>query len=143
MIEIIKAGEQTLGMIVPLGDEKNGVDFFTPPESSLQLASMRHKAGSVISAHYHNKITRQVSYTQEVLIIRRGSLRVDFYDNQQNYVKSRILKAGEVVLLVGGGHGFEALEELEMIEVKQGPFMGEEDKTRFSGITNDQAVFDK
>jgi mannose-6-phosphate isomerase-like protein (cupin superfamily) len=84
--------------------------------------------------HVHNPVSRDVQYTQEVLIIRKGKLRVDFYDNEQNYLESHILNGGDVILLASGGHGFEVLEELEMIEVKQGPYLGEQDKTRFKGI---------
>jgi mannose-6-phosphate isomerase-like protein (cupin superfamily) len=103
------------------------------------LAYMNHPAGKVILPHVHNPVLREVAYTQEVLFIRRGRLRVDFYDDSQIYLDSRILKAGDVILLVSGGHGFEALEDLEMIEVKQGPYVGEQDKTRFVGITSAQA----
>ncbi len=58
---------------------------------------------------------------------------MDFFDDQQQYLESRELKAGDVILLIKGGHGFEVLEELEMIEVKQGPYAGDQDKTRFVG----------
>ena len=81
----------------------------------------------------HNPVERTVAYTQETLFIKRGRLRVDFFDDHQTYLESRELGAGDVVLLVRGGHGFEVLEELEMIEVKQGPYAGDHDKTRFVG----------
>ncbi len=68
-------------------------------------------------------------------MIKKGKLRVDFYSEQQQYLESRVLVDGDVILLVMGGHGFEVLEEIEMIEVKQGPYIGEQDKTRFTGIT--------
>jgi len=84
--------------------------------------------------HVHNKVQREVFFTQEVLIIKKGKLRVDFYDDDQKYLESHILRDGDVVLLVQGGHGFQVLEELEMIEVKQGPYVGNKDKTRFTGI---------
>ncbi len=57
-------------------------------------------------------------------------VRVDFYDDDQRYLESRILRKGDVLLLAYGGHGFEMLEPTEMIEVKQGPYAGEADKTR-------------
>ena len=41
-------------------------------------------------------------------------------------------------MLVSGGHGFKVLEEVEMIEVKQGPYYGEQDKVRFEGISDDE-----
>jgi hypothetical protein len=84
----------------------------------------------VIESHVHSPVPRQVLYTQETLLVKRGKLRVDFYDEQHDYLESRILEAGDVVLLVEGGHGFEVLEELEMFEVKQGPYA--EDKIPFT-----------
>ncbi len=95
---------------------------------------MEHAAGKLIAPHVHNPVPREVHYTQEVLFIRKGLLRVDFYDHQQCYLRSRILEAGDVILLIEGGHGFEVLEDVEMIEVKQGPYAGDQDKTRFKGI---------
>jgi mannose-6-phosphate isomerase-like protein (cupin superfamily) len=100
---------------------------------------MHHPTGKVIQPHVHNPVIREVTYTQEVLFIKSGKLRVDFYNDQQEYLDSRILEAGDVILLVTGGHGFEVLEEIEMIEVKQGPYVGEQDKTRFVGITAEEA----
>ena len=101
---------------------------------------MHHPAGKVIDAHIHNAVQRSVLYTQEVLFIKRGKLRVDFYDEYEDYLESRILNPGDVILLVSGGHGFKALEELEMIEVKQGPYSGDNDKMRFKGIDDDKVV---
>jgi mannose-6-phosphate isomerase-like protein (cupin superfamily) len=82
----------------------------------------------------HNPVSRNVHYTQEVLLIKSGKLRVDFYDDGQNYLESRVLEGGDVILLATGGHGFEVIEEVEMIEVKQGPYAGDQDKTRFTGV---------
>jgi len=130
-------------LIVRHDFSKAGIHFFTPPDLSQQLAYMHHPAGKVIDAHVHNPVPRQVHYTQEVLFIRRGKLRVDFYDNEKSYLESRVLESGDVILLTSGGHGFEVLEDLEMIEVKQGPHVGESDKTRFVGIQASQAKIKK
>jgi hypothetical protein len=111
-----------------------GVHFFTPNNFSQQLAYMRHPTGKLIAPHVHNPIARQVHYTLEVLVLRKGRLRVDFYDSQRTYLESRVLEAGDTILLATGGHGFEVLEEIEMLEIKQGPFVGEADKTRFTGV---------
>ncbi|AFY36211.1 hypothetical protein [Calothrix sp. PCC 7507] len=139
MIEQITYQNQLLALIVSQKFDKPGIHFFTPNELSQQLAYMRHPVGKVIQPHVHNPVIREVQYTQEVLFIKKGKLRVDFYNNEQKYLESRILEAGDVILLVTGGHGFEVIEEIEMIEVKQGPYVGEQDKTRFVGITTAQA----
>jgi mannose-6-phosphate isomerase-like protein (cupin superfamily) len=130
-VERIEHNGEMLALIVRDEFRKPGISFFTPNELSQQLAYMRHPAGKVIDAHVHNPVPRSVAYTQETLFIKKGRLRVDFFDAEQNYLESRDLKAGDVVLLVKGGHGFEVLEDVEMIEVKQGPYAGDKDKTRF------------
>jgi len=111
-----------------------GTEFFTPNSFSQQLAYMSHPKGKIIDAHVHNHNIREIVYTQEVLFIRKGKLRVDFYDDDKNYLESRVLEQGDVILLASGGHGFEVIEDLEMIEVKQGPFSGDKDKTRFESV---------
>lgn len=142
MLEEIRDGDALLALIVRAGFSKPGVSFFTPDELSQQLAYMRHPAGRTIAPHVHNPVSREVHYTQEVLFIKRGRLRVDFYDSSRRYLRSRVLEAGDVILLATGGHGFEALEEIEMIEVKQGPYAGESDKTRFEPVAADKLRFE-
>ena len=131
MITEIRHHNEVLAIILSHDFDKPGIHFVTPSSFSQQLAYMRHPAGKVIQAHVHNPVDRDVQYTLEVLFLKRGRLRVDFFDNDQRYLESRILEAGDVILLATGGHGFEVLEEIEMIEVKQGPYAGDEDKTRF------------
>ena len=140
MIETLKSGDQLLAVIVSGSFREPGIHFFTPNDLSQQLAYMRHPAGKVIDPHVHNPVSRNVHYTQEVLIIKRGRLRVDFYDDTQNYLESRILVEGDVILLATGGHGFEVLEEVEMVEVKQGPYAGDQDKTRFNGVAAERIL---
>lgn len=139
MIEQITYHNQLLALILSNKFDEPGIHFFTPNDLSQQLAYMHHPTGKIIQPHVHNPVTREVQYTQEVLFIKKGKLRVDFYNNQQEYLESHLLEAGDVLLLVTGGHGFEVLEEIEMIEVKQGPYVGEQDKTRFIGINAEQA----
>jgi hypothetical protein len=133
MITEIRHEGDLLAIILSHRFAEPGIHFFTPNNFSQQLAYMRHPAGKCIPAHVHNPLPREVTYTLEVLFLKRGKLRVDFFDEQQNYLESRVLVAGDVILLSKGGHGFEVLEEIEMYEVKQGPYAGESDKTRFVG----------
>lgn len=136
MIEEIHNDGELLAIIIRRDFNNPGISFVTPNELTQQLAFMQHPAGKRIKPHYHNPVRREVVYTHEVLFIRRGKLRVDLYTREREYLHSRILEAGDVILLAGGGHGFEALEELDMIEVKQGPYVGESDKTRFEADPN-------
>lgn len=134
MLENVTHGDITLAFILRSGYRAEGIQFFTPDDFSQQLGYMNRPQGYVIPPHVHNPVVREVQFTKEVLIIRSGKVRVDFYDDGQNYLESRILNQGDIVLLAFGGHGFEMLEASEIVEVKQGPYAGEGDKTRFTGI---------
>jgi len=138
MIEKIVYKNQELAIIIRNNFKKEGVEFFTPNDYSQQLAHMSHKKGKMIDAHIHNEVKRDVRLTQEVLLIKKGKLRVDFYNDEQCYIESRILEEGDVILLASGGHGFEVLEDMEMIEIKQGPYLGDKDKTRFSHVKKEE-----
>lgn len=140
MIETIEADGKLAAVIVTNDFRERGIHFFTPVDLSQQLAYIRHPAGKVIDPHVHNPVRRTVQYTQEVLFIKRGRLRVDFYNAAQVYVESRVLGAGDVILLATAGHGFCVLDEIEMIEVKQGPYAGDQDKTRFSAVSESSIV---
>jgi len=131
MIEQVVHAKRTLAMILRAAYRADGIKFFTPDEFSQQLGYMNRPVGYVIQPHVHNPVAREVQFTKEVLFIKSGKVRVDFYDDEKNYLQSRILNQGDVVLLAFGGHGFEMLEPSEIIEVKQGPYAGEADKTRF------------
>jgi mannose-6-phosphate isomerase-like protein (cupin superfamily) len=130
-IEKIQHDDCLLAIIIRNDFADSGINFFTPNSFSQQLAYMNHPAGKMIQRHYHNPVKREVHFTQEVLIIKKGKLKVDFYDKELSYLESRVLDKGDIILLSDGGHGFEVLEDLEMFEVKQGPYAGDEDKTRF------------
>jgi len=138
MVEYIKNNEQLLAIILKSSFKEEGIHFFTPNELSQQLAYMKHPSGKKIDPHVHNPVKREVQFTQEVLFLKKGKLRVDFYDDDQNYLESRVLNDGDIILLSTGRHGFEVLEEIEMIEVKQGPYAGEGDKTRFESVSPDK-----
>ena len=132
MIERITYLDLELAVIIRSSFKKQGIEFLTPSTYSQQLGYMCRPANYVIAPHVHNPVAREVQYTHEVLFIKSGKLRVDFYDPQHNYLESTVLQGGDVILLASGGHGFTMLEETEIIEVKQGPYAGDSDKTRFT-----------
>lgn len=123
-----------LALVIRTGQNKKGIHFFTPDEFSQQLAYMRHPASHVVLPHVHNPVSRSVVLTQEVLFIRAGRVRLDLYTENRHYLRSCFLHAGDIVLLAHGGHGLKVLEEAEIVEVKQGPYVGEADKTRFTPV---------
>lgn len=132
MIEQIKDdNDNILAIVVRSHYDKPGITFVTPDDCSQQLAYMHHPKGHVILPHIHNIVKREILYTKEALIIKSGKIKCDFYSDERKYLKSTIIATGDVLLLVSGGHGFKCLEETKMLEVKQGPYVGENDKVRF------------
>lgn len=138
MIVNIFHDNRILAVLLKTDFRQEGIAFFTPDDFSQQLGYMNRPEGYVIPPHVHNPVVREVHYTKEVIFIKSGRVRVDFYDDEQHYLESRILHQGDVLLLAFGGHGFEMLEPSEIIEVKQGPYAGEGDKTRFAPVPADQ-----
>ena len=132
-IEKIQHGGECLAITIYHNYTKDGTAFFTPGDFSQQLGYMKHNKGATIQEHIHILHCREIRYTQETLFVRRGRVRINFYTEDQQYLTSRELTTGDVILLASGGHGFEFLEETEMIEVKQGPYCGDQDKIRFNG----------
>lgn len=141
MIENIFHNNLMLGIIIRSNFSCKGIQFFTDDLSSQQLGYMNRPKDYVIPPHRHNLVKRDVHLTQEVLFLKSGKIRVDFFDNAQTYIKSIILLKGDVILLSDGGHGFKMLEQSEIIEVKQGPYCGEQDKVRFEPISDDRVIF--
>lgn len=140
MLEKVIYNGKEYAIIIRKDYHAEGITFFTQDNYSQQMAYMHHSEGKIIDAHVHNHESRNVFQTQEVLIIRKGKMRVDFYQQDQVYFGSKIVEAGDVLLLAFGGHGFEVIEEIEMIEIKQGPYLGERDKIRFEGISADSVM---
>lgn len=138
MIEEIRDGGTVISLILRREYKAEGIKFLTPDSYSQQLGYMNRPEGYVIKPHVHNIVSREVHYTNEVLFIRSGKVRVDFYGASQAYRESRVLHTGDIILLISGGHGFEMLEASEIVEVKQGPYVGEHDKVRFEPIPTDQ-----
>ena len=134
MIEKINIDKILYAIIIKSNYNKEGIEFFTPENFSQQLGYMKRETGYIIEPHVHKPVKREVHFTKEVLFVKSGKLRVDFYDDNRNYLESRILESGDVILLAYGGHGFEILEECELIEVKQGPYAGDQDKVRFKPV---------
>ena len=141
-IEKITENEKLLAIIIRTNFKQKGINFFTPSDFSQQLGYMNRPKGYKIEPHVHNKVERTIKYTQEVLFVKNGSIRVDFYKNDKTYLVSKILKKGDVILLSSGGHGFEMLEESEIIEVKQGPFAGNIDKSRFEFVSQKKIIIE-
>jgi hypothetical protein len=109
--------------------KKYGVNFFTNNKDLLQVGLIKHKKNHQIKSHKHIKKIRKINYCTEVLIIKKGKLKIRFYNNNGiNIKKDKTLRKEDIIVLFKGGHGFLTKEKLEMIEVKQGPYIKNGDK---------------
>ena len=127
--------DQVIAIILRASFVAEGIQFLTPGTFSQQLGYMNRPQSYVIQPHDHKPVPRTIEWTQEVLFIRSGKVRLDLYaPESREYLESRILLPGDVVLLAHGGHGFVMLEPSEIVEVKQGPYAGADDKERFAPV---------
>ena len=118
-------------LILRKGFQKEGIEFFTKNQQQMQLGYMKRNVGYKIEPHIHNPIKRSINTSCECLFIKSGRVEIYFYDCNKQPMCSEVVSAGDTVLLLSGGHGFLMLESSEIVEVKQGPYAGETDKTRF------------
>jgi hypothetical protein len=121
--------------------KKSGINFFTSKESTQQFGFMKHKKNHIIKPHKHNKRLTRILRTTEVILLLKGTLRVDFYNDKNKYLFSKIINEGDIIMLVYGGHGFKILKNVEMIEVKQGPYSLASDKIKFNTVDEKKIKF--
>ena len=131
LIEKIQSGQEDLAIIVRSRFHKDGVDFITPDDSIIQMGYMSYEKGKEIQAHVHKPFRRETYGTQEVIFVKKGKVQVDFFSADLKPVTSRILEENDWLVLLSGGHGFKILEDAQMMEVKNGPYAGDQDKSRF------------
>jgi hypothetical protein len=136
----ISDNSRLLAVIIRADFEADGIVFATPIELPQQLGYMKRPEGYEIDPHVHVLKRYEVEYSSETLFIRKGKVRIDFYSEEKQNLSSEILTAGDVVLLSRGGHGFEILEDSEIVEVKQGPYESDNDKIRFEGVEKNQII---
>ena len=139
MIEKILYKRKLLALIVR-GNYRNkkGITFFTSNDATQQFGYMKHSKKYIIKPHLHKKRATKIHYTSEVILILKGKLRIDFYNSTKKYLFSKILNKKDIIMLVHGGHGFRVLKDVEMLEIKQGPYNLIKDKKKFKKINNNK-----
>jgi len=130
-IEIIARDGVELCYIVRAGFEPQTTTFITQPEYKQQVGFVKYDAGGVIARHTHVPIERRLVGTSEVVLVRRGSCELEVYTDDCELVATREVGPGDLILMVSGGHGFNVHEDTVLLEVKQGPYTGLEEKERF------------
>jgi cupin fold WbuC family metalloprotein len=132
LIENIMQGERVLAIIVRGEYRPTSTTFLTSPELEQQVGFVVHPAGESIPSHVHRPEERHLTGTSEVLVVVRGRCEIDLFDDDHSHVATHQLKQGDVILLASGGHGFRMLEDTVLLEIKQGPYMGQAEKDIFA-----------
>jgi hypothetical protein len=130
-IEIVKTGEEILCYIIRRSLTPEKTMFVTPSDAKQQVGFIVYPAGTSIKRHIHRPLERHLIGMSEVLVVRSGRCEIELYDRDKKPVTSRGLNSGDVVILISGGHGFKILEDTVFLEIKQGPYLGAEDKELF------------
>ena len=135
MIQKIFDKKKLIALIVRAGKiNKKGANFVTPNNFTQQLGVINYSKSHFIKPHTHKKYLRKVYRTSEILIIQKGILRTDFYDNKKKYIFSKILKKGDIIFLHESHHGFKIIKDCSIVEIKQGPYIKLIDKVLFEKV---------
>lgn len=130
-VETIGSAGRPLAYVIRGAYRPEETTFATPPELNLQVGFVVYPDGGEVPRHSHRPIERSLVGTAEVIVVREGRCALDVYDDDGELVATRELDTGDVMLMVGGGHGFRMLENTVLLEVKQGPYLGADEKERF------------
>jgi len=135
MIEKISHKKKIIALIIKTKKvKKRGAYFYSPKNFTQQVGLINHSSKYSIQPHTHQSYPRKINKTSEVLYVKSGVIRVDFYNNKKEYFLSKLLKKDDLIILVDGSHGFKIIKKCKLIEVKQGPFIKSLDKKRFKAI---------
>jgi mannose-6-phosphate isomerase-like protein (cupin superfamily) len=133
-MEVIRQNQAPLAYVVRAEATETTTSFFTGADATFQAGFVVCPAGGAIVPHIHLRVVRTVVGTSEVLMVRQGRCIVDLYGEDRSLVASRELRAGDLVIFVGGGHGFRMIEDTVLFEIKQGPYSGETERERFDPL---------
>lgn len=129
--EIISWNGRPLVYIIRPNPLPERTTFITPTEFKQQVGFIVYPAGGEIARHIHLTLERHLVGTSEVLVLLKGCCLIDVYTDRKELVATKELQAGDVMLMVGGGHGFRIQEDTVFLEIKQGPYLEREEKERF------------
>ena len=130
-VETVEHAGQVFCIVIRATPWPTQTEFYTPNDYNLQMGKVVYPAGGAIPRHSHRPVTRTVTGTSEVLVVQKGRMFIDLYDDDNTLVATREMAAGDAVALVSGGHGFRLIEDTVLLEVKQGPYSGVQEKDRF------------
>lgn len=118
---------QRLAIHIPQREQGEGLQFFSDDGDFVQVGTWGYNRGRRLAAHVHNQVPRQFSHTQEAIYVITGRVLSTIYTHEGIEVDQVTLEAGDILVLLTGGHGYEILEDgTRVLEVKNGPYPGAE-----------------
>jgi hypothetical protein len=131
MLETIIIDDTLYALVIRKEFTNENSQFFTEDKLQFQVGYIRYKKGETIQPHLHNKQERIVYLTPEFILLKKGKVRVNFFSDKKVLLGNTILNQFDSILLYEGAHSFDILEDMELIEVKQGPYIEENDKIKW------------
>jgi hypothetical protein len=125
-VEVIEHGGVRFAEVIRANARVATTKFFSPAESTFQFGLLAHGAGFVEPAHTHKPVARQITDLQQMFVVQRGVVAVDFFDARGKKVAEVVLRAGDAINLVHGAHSVRVIEDMQCVSVKQGPFLGDQ-----------------
>ena len=124
----VKEGEMVLARVIKSEELwKGGLSFFSQDQEFIQVGSWGYEAGKELKAHIHNEVRREVLWTQEVIYVKQGQIKAHIYDSNEKKVADIDVNAGDVIILLRGGHGYTITQnDTQVLEIKNGPYVGPE-----------------
>jgi len=128
--EIIQDKDKIIAIILRSGDFPEGLNFHNSNDDFVIVSTWNYPKGRKSSTHSHRIAERTTNLTQEMIYLKKGKVRAKFYSEDDKLLKEVILNEGDLIIILAGGHGFETLEDnTQVIEARNGPYLGiEKDK---------------
>jgi hypothetical protein len=126
LTEIIEHGGKRFAEIIRKNVQVEKTTFFSPAESSMQIGLLAHEKGFKEIPHYHKQVKRTIHDLQQMLMVQRGKVAIDFFDDNKKIFSTVTMEEGDAVLIMSGTHSLRSLEDMQCISIKQGPFLGDE-----------------
>lgn len=143
MIKEIKDNDVLYAKIIRADYNPTETEFFTDEKDELQLGVMFYQKNHKTGAHYHNRLKSKTNQTDEIIFVQNGLIRIDFYNDKGEYIKSIEAKTGDTVILYKGGHNFVFEENTKLLSIKKGAYDKETSKTRIVGANNMELIVDR
>ncbi len=130
-MKIYDDNNNLLAIFIKKDEIKDGRSFETSNDEEFQIGAFNLEKDTLIENHIHLSQNRTISKTSEALVVINGEMEVTIYDNKKKFIEKLLVQEGDTIALLSGGHGIKINSKCKFVEIKQGPYIEDEDKVRF------------